>query len=319
MSNKKVSVFAPASMGNVSVGFDILGLCVKTDERQLGDVVSVEAASENEFCLMGEYQDVLPSDDKDNLVLKAKDLFLQRVAHARKDSLKITLAKNLPICSGLGSSAASVVAAIAALNEFYDKPLTEIEALELMGLVEADASGSVHYDNIAPSYLGGLTLCSKDSPQTYQLPWPQEWKLLLAYADIDVPTVEARKVLPAEYSKATVLEHAQNVAQFVHGLHAHDLALAANSIKDLIAEPYRTSLIPNFAQVKQTLMSEYGVKTVGISGSGPTIFAVTDAETKVAEARQYLQEAYVDHAVHSKEHCGFVVAAEIDRVGACLV
>ena len=151
------------------------------------------------------------------------------------------------------------------------------------------------------------------------MPWPKEWKLLLAYADIDVPTVEARKVLPTLYPKATVLEHAQHVAQFVHGLHIRDLELAASSIKDVIAEPYRKALLPNYAKVKTALVETFGVRAVGISGSGPTIFAVTDANTDSVSARAYLQEHYVDRAVPGKPHRGFVVAAEANLVGACLL
>lgn len=321
-ATKKISIFAPASIGNVSVGFDILGLCVKSQERTLGDIVHIEESAVNEFHLSGLFSDVLPNNSDDNLVIKAKSLFLESFVEAKSSSVKLTLEKHLPICSGLGSSASSVVATIHALNEFYDKPLSQYECLKLMGQCEAAASGSLHYDNIAPSYLGGLTLCSNDKKLVHHLPWPKEWKIILAYADIDIPTIEARGVLPNSYSKRLVIEHSQNLAQFIHALHTSDLELASHSLIDLIAEPYRESLLPNYRQVKASLLGQFAAKAVGISGSGPTIFAIVDNASDIEGARQYLQTTYVDQTFVSKTKAiaknerGFVLLAEVNKNGA---
>jgi len=115
------------------------------------------------------------------------------------------------------------------------------------------------------------------------------------------------------YSKQTLINHAQNVAQFVHALHTNDLDLAAHSLTDEVAEPYRRHLLPNFVEVKRALINQYGVKALGISGSGPTIFAIIDTETDAESVRDYLQKSYVNQAAGER---GFVVLAEIDLAGA---
>jgi len=227
---KSVSAFAPASIGNLSVGFDLLGLAVQSDDMRLGDVVTIEENDQFEFHVIGDFAHVLPDNDKDNLVLKAYKLFTEKVPVAANENIKITLEKNLPICSGLGSSASSVVATLVALDSYFACSGCSALLLELMGKCEAGASGSLHYDNIAPSYLGGLQLCSVNSPVTHELPWPKDWKLILAYQDIDIPTAMARNILPESYTKQTTIQQMQYVAKFVHALHASDQQLAADSI-----------------------------------------------------------------------------------------
>ncbi len=309
---KKVSVFAPASIGNVSVGFDLLGLAVTTKEQSLGDVVSVELADENILQIVGDYAHVLTCEPSDNLVWTALEKFNQRVATDASlviQTVKITLNKNLPICSGLGSSGTSVVAACMALNEFYSCPLNELDLLELMGQCEAGASGSIHYDNIAPTYLGGLRLCDSACSQTSLLPWPKEWSLVLAYSGVDVPTAQARQALPDTYPRSIVIQQMQYLAHFVDALHKGELARAACNIQDLLAEPYRSDFLPNFDEVTRTLQNKYKVLASGISGSGPTIFAILDETIDKIAVKQYLQQEYC-------QNNGFVVLADCDHLGA---
>ena len=162
MSKQAIRVFAPASMGNVSVGFDVLGAALAPiDGTLLGDCVTIsELAQGIEVSTIGTFAHKLPSDPKLNIVYDCAVAY-QAALQAKGISyqgLKIVLEKLLPVGSGLGSSAASVVAALYALNEFYENALSKHALLLLMGQLEGQISGSVHYDNVAPSYLGGLQL-----------------------------------------------------------------------------------------------------------------------------------------------------------------
>lgn len=309
---KKISIFAPASIGNVSVGFDLLGLAVTSKQQDLGDVVSVELADENALHIEGDYAHVLTCEPKDNLVWTALEKFnhyIEQNTQVKIQNVKLTLNKKLPICSGLGSSGTSVVASCMALNEFYNKPLSELDLLELMGQCEAGASGSVHYDNIAPTYLGGLRLCDSACSKTSVLPWPKEWSLILAYSGVDVPTAQARQALPDTYPRSIVIQQMQYLAHFVDALHQNELARAACNVQDLIAEPYRSPFLPYFDEVTRTLQNKYKVLASGISGSGPTIFAIVDDSIDKEAVKEYLE----------KEYCqdnGFVVLANCDHQGA---
>jgi len=166
----KVSVFAPASIGNVSVGFDVLGLAVKPiDGTLLGDVVTVESAKIDSLVVVGAFADKLPKEKEDNIVWSCLQLFNQAlIAQGQKTvQVEMTLDKKMPVGSGLGSSACSVVAALAGLNAFYAKvqdfSFDEKTLLKMTGQMEAQISGSLHYDNVAPCYLGGLQLMVPDT------------------------------------------------------------------------------------------------------------------------------------------------------------
>ncbi|MBT8142214.1 MAG: homoserine kinase [Gammaproteobacteria bacterium] len=311
-----LSVFAPASVGNFSVGFDLLGLAVSSPDRILGDTVTIAAADDNSLALNGAYANILPPDINDNLVWKALEIFNQRLSQKAGVELivpvNLVLEKNLPICSGLGSSGTSVVASCMALNAFYNTPFTDQEILKIMGACEAGASGSVHYDNIAPTYLGGLRLCHAGSSQTNLLPWPEDWSLVLAYSGVDVPTAQARQALPQAYPRSAVISQMQYLAHFVDALHRNDLNRAAANIQDLIAEPYRARFLPEFDTVTQGLRNQFKVLASGISGSGPTIFALVDKQHDVDGIVDYLASEYCQEG-------GFVVRANCDRHGARLV
>jgi len=312
MSNVQKKIFAPASIGNLSVGFDLLGLAVGSTEHALGDTVSVKIADQNQLEVIGEYAHVLPCESSENLVWTALQKFNQRLVKETKIELQrvhMTLEKGLPICSGLGSSATSVVAACMALNTFYNNPFNKGELLELMGECEAGASGSVHYDNIAPSYLGGLRLCNSTSSQTTLLPWPKDWSLILAYSAVDVPTAEARKALPDVYPRTIVIQQMQYLAHFVDALYQQDLQRAADNVQDLLAEPYRAGLLPQFSEVSRALKQDYNVLASGISGSGPTLFVIVDQRNDQAAIKEFLYEEYCKQQ-------GFVVAAQCNDQGA---
>ena len=312
-----VSVYAPASIGNVSVGFDVLGAAVSPiDGSRLGDKVTV-SASEQPFSLVceGDFVDKLPEKAEANIVYRCWQVFARELDLKSVDlkPLAMRLEKNMPIGSGLGSSACSVVAALDALNQFHDNPLTENELLQLMGEMEGEISGGVHFDNVAPCYLGGLQLIVEELGYISQpVPCFEQWYWVMAYPGIKVPTAEARAILPAQYVREDVIAHGRNLAGFIHACHTNQPDLAATMINDVIAEPYREKLLPNFAEARRYAKSAGAVAT-GISGSGPTLFSLCPTKEIAERVSHWLTKNYVQNQE------GFVHVCHLDRQGSKLV
>ena len=315
-----VSVFAPASIGNLSVGFDVLGVAVKPiDGTLLGDVVSVADSKEDKLVVVGEFANKLPGKPTDNIVWHCLQLFNQALKEAGRTvvTVELTLEKKMPVGSGLGSSACSVVAALEALNAFYkktfDQSFSEEEMLKMMGQMEALISGILHYDNVAPCYLGGVQLMVPDENViTRTLPSFDDCFYVMAYPGIEVSTKAARDVLPTEYSRQDLIKFGQNIATFVDACHRNDKHQAFSVVKDVVAEPYREHLLPKFSDAKAYLM-EQGSLAVGISGSGPTLFCICDDLDKAKAADAWLRENYL------QTDLGFVHVCKLDQEGAELI
>ncbi len=317
-----VSVFAPASIGNVSVGFDVLGLAVKPiDGTLLGDVVTVESAGEakDSLVVIGEFANKLPGAATDNIVWHCLQLFNKALADKNISpvNVKLTLDKKMPVGSGLGSSACSVVAALEALNAFYTKyhqqSFDEKTMLFMMGEMEAQISGSLHYDNVAPCYLGGLQLMVPDAQIISRtLPDFEDCYYVMAYPGIEVSTKAARDVLPSSYSRSDVIAFGQNLATFVDACHRGDKQQAFSVMTDVVAEPYRKNLLPGFEQAHAHLVAQ-GALAVGISGSGPTLFCITDQLAQAQAAATWLEENYL------QTDLGFVHVCKADLAGAEIV
>ncbi len=326
LMSDKVSVFAPASIGNVSVGFDVLGLAVKPIEGVLlGDIVSVESASCNELTVIGNFANKLPAKKEDNIVWQCLALFNEKLKtspHA-VTAVKLILDKKMPVGSGLGSSACSVVATLHALNAFYEKrvqqPIFSDETLlKMMGQMEASISGSLHYDNVAPCFLGGLQLMvSDENIITRRLPDFDDCYFIMAYPGIEVSTKAAREVLPTHYSRAELIQYGQNLATFVDACYRQDKQQAFAVLTDVVAEPYRKQLLPNYLQSKRYLMAQ-GALAVGISGSGPTLFCVSDNKAQAEQFAQWLSENYLQKAADEAGE-GFVHICQVERQGSSIL
>lgn len=315
MTNRKaLRVFAPASMGNVSVGFDVLGgALAPIDGTLLGDCVSIsELAQGLEVSTIGPFADKLPSDPKLNIVYDCAVAYQAalKVKGINYCGLKLVLEKMLPVGSGLGSSAASVVAAFYALNEFYQDALSGHELLLLMGQLEGQISGSIHYDNVAPSYLGGLQLMVEQPGQLCsEIPSFGSWYWVVAYSGVSVSTAESRRIMPTEIPLKTALKFGQNLATFIDASHQGNGELAAQALVDVIAEPVRGAIIPGFVAAKRAMI-ELGAMASGISGSGPTLFAVTDDLSKARQLENYLKQHYL------QTEQGFSHICKLDTQGA---
>lgn len=311
----KLTVYAPASIGNVGVGFDLLGAALEpVDGSLLGDLVTVSDAPEGiQLVCGGPWHHKLPGNPADNIVAQCAGHFMTRLPSHLGRGLRIELSKNLPVGSGLGSSASSVVATFVALNEFFARPFSEHEMLAMMGEFEGRVSGSIHFDNVAPSYLGGLQLMLQLPGRICErVPFFRSWYWVVAYPGISLATAAMRAVLPAQYSRATTIDFGRYLSAFVHASYAEDQNLAITVLKDVMAEPYRSSMIPGYEAARKAL-TDIGMLTSGISGSGPTIFAITDDLELAQQAQQWLGQNFLQNAE------GFTRICRIGATGARIV
>ncbi len=309
-----MKVFAPASIGNLSVGFDSLGLALHALEGAVfGDVVSLRTGSQDDWVLhcSGPFADELPEDPEQNIVMASCRRFERvcRAAGKEIETLQVRLDKRLPVGSGLGSSASSIVATLVGLNRFFGRPLGRLQLLALMAEMEGAISGDVHLDNIAPSLLGGLRLCMPGGSEQHGLPWPGRWQVVVAWPGTRMETKAARELLPDRVQRATAVAHGAQFARFVHELYSGDPRDAAACLVDLIAEPWRKALIPQFDEARAALMQR-GALAFGISGSGPTVFAVVDDTRAAARVQDWLGEHYLQN------ERGFVRRCRADLAGA---
>ena len=309
-----VVAYAPASTANVSVGFDVLGGALAPISGELfGDRVKI---SKGDFgfsleCI-GRYADKLPKDSDSNIVYQCYLNYQAALKKINKEILpvKMILEKNLPVGSGLGSSSSSIVAALEALNAWHDHLLDENTMLTLMGEMEGQISGSVHYDNVAPCYLGGMQLMINEGGIISQkIPSFKEWYWVVAYPGISISTSAARNILPAQYRLSETLTYGRRLAAFVHACYSNQPSLAAKMLKDVIAEPYRSQLIPGFKEAR-IFAEQSGALAMGISGSGPTVFAVM---TNIEQA-QLLQHWLTENFLQNDE--GFCHICRLDEKGA---
>jgi homoserine kinase len=293
--------FAPAGIGNFAAGFDVLGAAVAPVDNSLwGDVVEVSLARSYKpvFRCVGPYAHRLPADPAENLVLRTAEFFWEEVLGTPFPRMDITLYKGLPVKSGLGSSGASAVATARALSLSLMGKVDDKFLLRAAGRAESLASGALHLDNVAPQLLGGLVLVPPEGIPR-RLPFPRDLRIVVASPDLELATVEARRVLPKDVSLGLAVAHAQNLAAFVHALHTDDRTLLRETLRDLLAEPWRASLVPGFREARQAAL-EAGALGASLSGAGPATFAVAerlDAKKVAAALRSGFQSAGVDAEV----------------------
>lgn len=307
-----VMIYAPATVANIGAGFDLLGVAVApVDGSVFGDIVEVDKAAKGiELICEGPWKSRLPDDVHENIVFKCAEGYLAKLPQALRTGLRIRLKKNLPVSSGLGSSASSVVAATHALNNLFGIPFNTREMLLMMGEFEGMLSGSVHYDNVAPCYLGGMQLMLKTAEKFCgAVPAFAGWFWVVAYSGASIETAKMRQLLPDKYSKSTMIDYGRYLSGFIHASHKGDSALAAAMIHDVAAEPWRREHIPGYSQAKEA-MKDSGMLASGISGSGPTIFAVTDDLAVAEMAAKWLKTNYM------QQDGGFVHICRVDDLGS---
>ena len=265
-----VEVFAPATVANVASGFDVLGFAV---ERP-GDRVWLTRNDGHDVRVVSIEGDggKLPWDPLRNTAAVAVSRFLD--ALNRPFGVDLRLFKGMPLSSGLGSSAASAVAAVYAVNVLAGEPFTVRELLPFTMGAEQVACGTAHADNVAPSLLGGFVLIrSYDPLDIVRLPVPAGLAAAIVHPHTEIRTEDARRILKKELRLVDAVRQWGNLAALVAALYEGDLELLSRSLQDVVAEPRRALLIPGFDSVKAAAL-ESGALGCSISGSGPSLFAL---------------------------------------------
>lgn len=286
----EVKVFAPATIANVTCGFDVLGLALEKP----GDEVIARRSEQPGLQITSITGDggMLPLAIEKNTAGVAAQKLLE---HLNVDTgVELEIHKKMPLGSGLGSSAASSVGGVVAVNHLLGDPLKPHELLPFAAEGERVACGSPHQDNVAPSLLGGFVLIrSQDPPDIVELECPKPLFASVIYPHIEVRTEDTRKILRKEVLLSKAVRQWANVGGLVAGLLKGDYGLISRSLEDVILEPIRSVLIPGFGEVKKAAINT-GALGGGISGSGPSIFALSkDNETaiEVAKAMQLVLDS----------------------------
>jgi len=284
-SNQEATAFAPASVGNVGVGFDLLGHVIDGP----GDTVTARRIDEPGVVIEsieGVITDLPLTPDRNT----AGRAVLALLGYYEFDfGIALKINKGIPLGSGLGGSAASATAALVAVNALLDQPL-EIRQLYPFALAgESVASGSAHGDNVGPQLLGGLVLATLD--RLIQIPVPEGLWATVVHPDHVVETRRARESLKQPFDIATIVKQNSLLAQFLTGCQTGDIDLIRSGLADVLVEPRRSSLIPGFDQVKQAALDQNALGA-SISGAGPSVFAWFASKIEADKARTAMIEAF---------------------------
>lgn len=293
-----IKVFAPATVANVTCGFDILGFAVD----QPGDEITLKKSNSNQVKILKITGDggALPLDADKNTCSVVIKMFLKDLGIDQ--GIDIYLDKLMPLGSGLGSSAASSVAAIYAINELLGKPKKMEDLLPYAMEGERVACGAAHADNVAPGLYGGFVLIRSYEPlDVIRLKTPDEMYATLIHPHIEVKTKDAREILRKQIYFKDSVKQSGNVAGLVAGLLTSDYGLISRSMHDHIVEPIRSILIPGYDEVKDAAM-QIGALGAGISGSGPSIFALSNKREIAELIATEMKKIYTGFEIESETY-----------------
>lgn len=309
MTLQQATAFAPASVGNVAIGFDILGFSVDA----LGDRITVRRGAQPGVVIRATrgVAGELPKDPEKNTA--GRSLLAMYEALSPGFGFEMEIEKGIPLGSGLGGSAASAVGAVVAANALLDKPCTKLELLKFAMQGEAVASGSLHVDNISPSLFGGLVLTvGIDHPRVKQIPVPTDVRAVILHPHMFLSTKQARAILSRTVAMSDFVWQTANLAGFISGCYTNDLDMIRASFEDVVIEPQRQALIPGFQDVRRASM-EAGALGCSISGAGPTMFAWAMADRAPA-VLQAMRNEFTKRSIEVDE---WIV--EINSAGARVV
>jgi homoserine kinase len=293
---KEIKIFTPATVANISCGFDILGLCLDT----VGDEMVVREVPEKGIKITKITGQKLPLETHENVAGVAGLALLEKVDASV--GYEIEIHKKIKPGSGIGSSAASAAGAVFAINELLGKPFSKQELIYFAMQGEKLASGSEHADNVSPVILGGFTLVRSYQPlDVLKINTPNDLYVTIIHPQIEVKTADARAVIKNQVSLKKMVTQMGNFGGLISGLLTNDYDLIGRSLHDEIIEPNRLVLIPEFNKVKKGVIHA-GALGAGISGSGPSIFALSKGERTANFVGETMAKIYnntdIDYDIH---------------------
>lgn len=281
-----IKIFSPATVANISCGFDVLGLALDA----IGDTMMITKVPEKGIRISKISGQDLPLEPLKNVAGVAGLALLE--ASGYEGGFDIEMNKNIKAGSGIGSSAASSAGAVWAMNELLDRPFTPLQLVEFAMKGEQLASGVAHADNVAPALFGGFTLVRSYEPlDIIKIHTPKELYATIIHPQIEVKTSDSRKILKTNITLKDGIKQWGNVGGLIAGLYKEDYELIGRSLVDHIVEPIRSMLIPGFDQLKKDVVAA-GALGCGISGSGPSIFALSRGKETAEKVAQAMREVY---------------------------
>lgn len=308
MSQLSFTACAPATIANVCCGFDVLGFAI---DSPVDTVTATLTTSHNDIIITTIHgaENLSKALDK-NIIGLVATAFMQQLG--KKQGIELELHKGMSIGTGLGSSAASAVAATVALNAVFDKPFTPLELLSIALEGERQISGGLHADNVAPALLGGFVLVKGYHPlEVYDIPCSLDLHCAILYPHIKILTGESRAALAKMVAMPQVVEQTANIAGLVLALTTSNIELLKSSLQDAIIESQRCQQIPNYNELKAAALNS-GALGCGISGSGPSVFALCDSASTARNVGAAMQKAC--SSVESN-----VILSSLNALGARIV
>jgi homoserine kinase len=282
----EIKIFCPATIANLSCGFDVLGLCLAT----AGDEMIIRKSDLKGIRITKIVGADLPLETENNVAGVAALAMLEEVE--TEFGFEIEIYKNIKAGSGIGSSAASSAGAVFGINELLGRPFSRKELVKFAMQGEKLASGNAHADNVAPCLLGGFTLVRCTNPlDIIKIDSPSELYATVVHPQIELKTSDARSVLKQTVSLKSAITQWGNVGGLVAGLYTNDYELIGRSLHDEIIEPVRSMLIPGFDLIKKAAY-ENGALGSGISGSGPSIFALSKGKDTAEKIAKVMSAVY---------------------------
>ena len=281
----KIKVFSPGSITNLSCGYDILGVCL----NNRGDEITVTKTENKGIIIKSNDNYNISNDINKNVAGIAAQALLKNTS--TEFGFEIEIKKGIKPGSGIGSSAASSAGTVFAINQLLDSPFSQLDLIKFSMEGEKFVSDSYHADNVAPIILGGITLVrSINEIDVIKLPTPKSLEVIIIRPNIEIKTSDSRKVLRKKIKIEEMVQQSANLGSFVSSLYNEDFNLMSRSIVDIIAEPNRRILIPEFDNIIK-LSKINGAIAAGISGSGPSIFSLSN-DTNISEK---ILKATTDH------------------------
>ncbi|MEQ5790603.1 homoserine kinase [Muricauda sp. NFXS6] len=305
---EEIKVFCPATIANVSCGFDVLGLALDS----VGDEMTIRKISEKGIRITKIIGQELPLETENNVAGVAGLAFLEKSDY--EGGFEIEIDKRIKPGSGIGSSAASSTGAVWGMNELLGKPFSNLELVQFAMQGEKLASDVAHADNVAPAIFGGFTLVrSYDPLDIIPIPTPSELFATVIHPQIEIKTSDSRKILKTTISMQQGIQQWGNLGGLVAGLFQNDYDLIGRSLHDHIVEPIRSILIPAFDEIKANAIKA-GALGCGISGSGPSIFALSKGEEIAQKVADSMKETYQNIGVDFDIHISKVNSQGVKKI-----